>query len=53
MSLKAPELGVLLLVALKLGYDLMSLRREPRLREDGEAQARAPRLPAIGRRNAP
>ena len=51
MALKAPELGVLLLVALKLGYDLMSLRREPGKTEEQEAQSRARRLLAIGRRN--
>jgi len=51
MSMHAPELGVLLLVALKLGYDLMSLRREPRKHEEQEAQARARRLLVVGRRN--
>lgn len=53
MALRAPELGVLLLVALKLGYDLISLRREPRRQEEQQAQLRARRLLAIGRRNLP
>jgi hypothetical protein len=53
MSLKAPELGVLLLVALKLGYDLMSLRREPTKAGEHETQSRVRRLLVVGRRNAP
>lgn len=52
MSMHAPELGVLLLVALKLGYDLMSLRRKP---PPGAPTAQpSPSGPfAVGRRNAP
>jgi hypothetical protein len=49
MSLKAPEPGVLLLVALKLGYDLITLRRGPQKKEEHEAQTR--RLLVVGRRN--
>jgi hypothetical protein len=53
MSMRAPELGVLLLVALKLGYDLMSLRRETTRAGEQEAQSRARRLLVTGRRNMP
>jgi hypothetical protein len=41
----APVLGVLLLVALKLGYDLFSLWREQPGADGDEAQSHAPRLP--------
>ena len=53
MSLHAPVLGVLLLLALKLGYDLITLRRSPQKQEVHEAQTRARRLLLIGRRNLP
>jgi Family of unknown function (DUF6498) len=51
MSLHAPVLGALLLVALKLAYDLMSLKREPRTQAEHAAQVKARRLLVIGRRN--
>jgi Family of unknown function (DUF6498) len=51
--LQAPVLGVLLLLALKLGYDLMTLRHDPKKQEEGEAQTRARRLLMVGRRNLP
>jgi hypothetical protein len=51
MSLHAPVLGALLLVALKLGYDLISLKREPRMQAEHAAQVKARRLLVIGRRN--
>jgi hypothetical protein len=51
MSLHAPVLGALLLVALKLGYDLVTLHRGSRQRQEGAAQARAQRLLLVGRRN--
>jgi len=53
MSLHAPVLGVLLLLALKLGYDLITLRRGPKKQEEHEAQTRARRLLMVGRRNLP
>jgi len=53
MSLHAPVLGVLLLLALKLGYDLITLRRSPQKQEEHEAQERARRLLMVGRRNIP
>lgn len=53
MSMHAPVLGVLLLLALKLGYDLITLRRSPQKQEEHEAQARARRLLMVGRRNIP
>jgi hypothetical protein len=53
MSLHAPVLGVLLLLALKLGYDLVTLRRGPQKQEEQEAQVRARRLLVAGRRNLP
>jgi Family of unknown function (DUF6498) len=51
MSLHAPVLGALLLVALKLAYDLMTLKREPRTQAEHAAQVNARRLLVIGRRN--
>jgi hypothetical protein len=51
MSLHAPVLGALMLIALKLAYDLMSLKREPRTQAEHSAQAQARRLLVIGRRN--
>lgn len=51
MSLKAPEAGVLLLVALKLGYDLMSLWRDPTRADELGAQSRTRRLLVVGQRN--
>jgi hypothetical protein len=53
MSLHAPVLGVLLLLALKLGYDLITLRSSPQKQEEHEAQTRARRLLIVGRRNLP
>jgi hypothetical protein len=53
MSLHAPVLGVLLLLALKLGYDLITLRRGPQQQQEHAAQVRARRLLVIGRRNLP
>lgn len=53
MSLHAPVLGVLLLLAVKLGYDLITLRRSPQKQEEHEAQTRARRLLIAGRRNLP
>ena len=51
MSLHAPVLGAVLLVALKLAYDLISLKREPRMQAEHAAQVKARRLLVIGRRN--
>jgi len=51
MSLHAPVLGALLLVTLKLAYDLISLKREPRMQAKHAAQEKARRLLVIGRRN--
>ena len=51
MSLHAPVLGALLLVALKLAYDLISLKSEPRMQAEHAAQVKARRLLVIGRRN--
>jgi len=51
--LHAPVLGVLLLLALKLGYDLMTLGGESQKQEQHEAQTRARRLLMVGRRNLP
>jgi len=53
MSLHAPVLGVLLLLGLKLAYDLVTLRNAPRKSEEHNAQASARRLLLIGRRNLP
>ena len=54
ISTQAPVLGVLLLLALKLGYDLITLRRSPQKQEEEhEAQTKARRLLLIGRRNLP
>ncbi len=49
MSLHAPVLGVLLLIALKLGYDLVGLRRTPR-ENRVEAPDSADQLLAAARR---
>jgi Family of unknown function (DUF6498) len=51
LSMHAPVLGVLLLVALKLAYDLITLRRGPSPQEEREAQVRAHDLLFVGRRN--
>lgn len=51
MSLKAPAAGVLLLVALKLGYDLTSLWREPMRADEHGAPSRARRLLVVDRRS--
>jgi hypothetical protein len=53
MSLHAPVLGVLLLLTLKLAYDLHALRRAPQADEERQAQVRARRLLLVGRRNLP
>lgn len=50
-ALHAPVLGVLLLVALKLIHDLMRLDSAGTKQREHEAQTRAARLLAIGRRN--
>lgn len=50
MSLHAPALGVLLLVALKLAYDLVSLRRKPGAYGADETMAAAGALLVAGRR---
>ena len=50
-ALHAPVLGVLLLVALKLAYDLITLRRGASQQEEREAQVRAHDLLFVGRRN--
>lgn len=49
-ALQTPVAGALLLVALKLGYDLVTLGRERTRDEDHTAQAQARRLLAGGRR---
>jgi hypothetical protein len=49
MSLHAPMLGVLLLVALKLAYDLLAVRR-PVTAVTGAAADAPPALLAVGRR---
>lgn len=51
MSFKAPEPGVLLLVALKLGYDLMSMWRDPPTANQHETPSRARRLLIVGPRS--
>lgn len=48
-ALKAPLAGALLLVALKLGYDLVALRRAQRV-EDGAGAQPGRALPDVGRR---
>jgi hypothetical protein len=49
-ALQAPKVGALLLVVLKLAYDLFSLKRDRRLQEETEAQVRVRRLLVFGRR---
>ena len=49
-ALKAPVAGALLLVGLKLAYDLVTLGRDRRRDEDRLAQEKARRLLVIGRR---
>jgi hypothetical protein len=51
MSLHAPVLGALLLIALKLAYDLVTLRRVPRAQQETVAPLDARQLLAIDRRN--
>ena len=51
MSLHAPVLGALLLIALKLAYDLVTLRRGPDAGKSTESRAGAHELMATGRRN--
>jgi hypothetical protein len=53
MSLHAPMLGALLLLGLKLAYDLVTLRRAPSRQQGDAAQERARRLLIVGRRNLP
>ncbi len=53
MSVHEPVLGVLLLLGLKLAYDLVTLRNAPHKSEEHKAQASARRLLLIGRRNLP
>ena len=50
MSLKAPVLGAVLLVALKLVYDLVTLKKGPQQRGDPAAQGQASRVLVAGRR---
>ncbi len=50
MSLHAPVLGALLLIALKLAYDLITLAREPRKEAEHAAQTKVRDLLVIGRR---
>jgi hypothetical protein len=52
LALGAPVLGALLLVGLKLAYDLVTLSRARREDEDAVAQAKVRRLLVIGRRAA-
>jgi hypothetical protein len=49
--LHLPAAGVLLLIALKLGYDLLTLGRDRRAAGEQQAQVRARRLLLVGRRN--
>jgi Family of unknown function (DUF6498) len=51
MSLHAPVLGALLLIALKLAYDLVTLRRGPDAGKRTVSGAKAHELMAAGRRN--
>jgi hypothetical protein len=51
MSLHAPVLGALLLIALKLAYDLVALRREPGARKSTGSHAGAATLLAVDRRH--
>jgi hypothetical protein len=53
MTLHAPVAGVLLLLALKLGYDLRTLGRNRRPGDAEDAAAHARRLPLAGRGNLP
>jgi hypothetical protein len=53
MMLHTPVAGVLLLVALKLGYDLLTLGRDRRRDDEQQAQVRARQLLVVGRRNLP
>ncbi len=50
ISLKAPVLGALLLVVMKLVYDLVTLKNGPRQRGERAAQVQARRLLVVGRR---
>ena len=50
VSLKAPVLGALLLVVMKLVYDLVTLKNGPRQRGEEAAPMRASRLLVAGRR---
>ena len=47
----APKFCALLLIALKLAYDLVSLKRDRRVQDDSVAYERVRRLLAFGRRN--
>ncbi len=51
MSLHAPVLGALLLITLKLAYDLVTLRREPGARKGAVPQAGVATLLVVDRRN--
>ena len=46
----APKFGALLLIALKLAYDLVSLKRDRRLQDEAAAHVRVRRLLVFGRR---
>jgi hypothetical protein len=50
-ALQAPVAGALLLIGLKLAYDLVTLSRERRTEPDADAQLRVQRLLVVGRRN--
>ena len=50
MSLRAPLLGALLLIALKLAYDLITLAREPSKEADDAAQSKSPELFVVDRK---
>jgi hypothetical protein len=52
MSLHAPVLGALLLIALKLAYDLVTLRRDPDAGKGIAPLSKAHELLAVDRRNS-
>jgi len=53
MSMHAPVLGVLLLLALKLGYDLVALRRQQKRHEELGSPVQTHRLVVADRRTPP
>ncbi len=52
MSLHAPVLGALLLIALKLAYDLVSLRRDPGAQKGTAPLAKSDSLLVVDRRTS-